>query len=153
MQAYLDPNDTVVSFSPCFDIYKSSVALQQANLREVPIQDGAFDIKTLEDALDENVKLILLNNPHNPTGKIFFDQELSQIAALVKKWPKIIVVTDEVYEHIQFQPMTRMARHLFDRTIAISSAGKTFSCTGWKVGWAVAPKTLIDPLKIIQMNA
>ncbi len=74
---------------------------------------------------------------------------------MLEKYKNVIVVTDEVYEHICFSKMTRIAtlKGLFDRTIAVSSSGKTFACTGWKVGWAVAPEALIEPLKVIQMNA
>jgi aspartate/methionine/tyrosine aminotransferase len=103
--------------------------------------------------ITEKTKILLVNNPHNPTGKLLTYKQLEQIAEIVEEHPNLMVVTDEVYEHIIFDnlEMARFAnvRNMFDRTITVSSAGKTFCCTGWKVGWAVAPVNIIKSLMII----
>jgi len=90
--------------------------------------------------------LLILNSPHNPLGKVWSEDELRAIASILSRHPRVLVMTDEVYEFITFDgvPHTRMATlpGMWDRTITVSSAGKTFSCTGWKIGWTIAPPNL-----------
>ena len=148
----LDSGDEVVVFEPMYDSYQACIAL--AGARTVPVllapgDDGRyhFDPGELQAAITERTRLILLNTPHNPTGKVFDAGELSTIARLAVDHD-LIVVTDEVYEHLVFPG----ARHvpiatldgMAERTLTISSGGKTFNTTGWKIGWACGPTPLVD---------
>lgn len=101
----------------------------------------------LASAFNDKTKVILLNAPQNPTGKTFSPEEYAGIAAVLAAWPRVVVVSDEVYEHMVYAgvPHVRTASQpgFWDRTITVSSSGKTFSVTGWKIGWAVGPTELI----------
>ena len=115
-----------------------------------------FDFDALEAAITPKTKVMVLNSPHNPTGKMFTLSELQRIADIVSKNPNLVVFSDEVYEHIVYDvetsPHVSFATlpGMFDRTITMSSAGKTFSTTGWKVGWAVGPAGLIKKMVDLQ---
>ena len=154
----LNPGDEVIAFEPAFDIYLAQTDMAGAKVVPVPLILGAddaksgslewkLDIKRFEAAFTSKTRLVLLNTPHNPTGKVFTKDELGQIAAVVSKYPNVVVVSDEVYEyltydgheHISFASLPGM----WERTITVSSAGKTFSVTGWKVGWTVGPEYLV----------
>ncbi|MGH3727532.1 MAG: pyridoxal phosphate-dependent aminotransferase, partial [Micromonosporaceae bacterium] len=150
--ALCEPGDEVVCFEPYYDSYAASIALAGAVRRPVTLRPDAgrygFDPGELRAAFGPRTRLVLLNSPHNPTGKVFSSDELSQIAALCVEH-EAFAVTDEVYEHLVFSdagaPHVPLAAlpGMRERTIRISSAGKTFSCTGWKVGWASGPPDLI----------
>jgi N-succinyldiaminopimelate aminotransferase len=149
--ALCEPGDEVVCFEPYYDSYAASIALAHAVRRPVtlrPDPDGryVFDPDQLRAAFGPRTRLVLLNSPHNPTGKVFTPAELAQIAALCVEHGAY-AVTDEVYEHLVFnglhQPLAGFPG-MRDRTVQISSAGKTFSCTGWKVGWACGAAPLIS---------
>ncbi len=146
-----EPGDEVVCFEPYYDSYAASIALAGAVRRPVTLRPGpeggyAFDAEQLRAAFGPRTRLVLLNSPHNPTGKVFTRGELATIAALCVEHD-VYAVTDEVYEHLVFdgthQPLSDFPG-MRDRTIQISSAGKTFSCTGWKVGWACGPAPLVS---------
>jgi len=151
--ALCEPGDEVVCFEPYYDSYAASIALAGAVRRPVTLRvdDGryAFDPAELRAAFGARTRLVLLNSPHNPTGKVFTASELAQIAGLCAEFD-VLAVTDEVYEHLVFTDAT--APHvplaglpgMRERTLQISSAGKTFSCTGWKVGWACGPRPLVS---------
>jgi aspartate/methionine/tyrosine aminotransferase len=113
-----------------------------------------LDLAELEASITPRTKVLLLNTPHNPTGKMFSLQELQGIAEIVQRHPQLTVISDEVYEHLVFdeQPHISMASTpgMFDRTLTLSSSGKTFSCTGWKVGWAVGPARLVKAVTATQ---
>jgi kynurenine--oxoglutarate transaminase/cysteine-S-conjugate beta-lyase/glutamine--phenylpyruvate transaminase len=98
-------------------------------------------------AFTERTKVVLVNSPHNPTGKCFSMEELSQMSEIIKRHPRVVVVSDEVYEHMVYAPREHLRiatlPGMWERTVTVSSAGKTFSVTGWKVGWAVGPSNLI----------
>ncbi len=149
--ALCEPGDEVVCFEPYYDSYAASIALAHALRRPVTLRPGAdgrygFDPDQLRGAFGTGTRLVLLNSPHNPTGKVFTRDELALIAALCVEHDAI-AVTDEVYEHLGFdgahQPLATFPG-MRDRTVQISSAGKTFSCTGWKVGWACGPAPLVS---------
>jgi N-succinyldiaminopimelate aminotransferase len=149
--ALCEPGDEVVCFEPYYDSYAASIALAGAVRRPVtlrPDSDGRyhFDEAALRSAFGARTRLVLLNTPHNPTGKVFTAGELSLIAELCVAHDAI-AVTDEVYEHLVYEgehlPLARFPG-MRPRTVQISSAGKTFSCTGWKVGWACGPAPLIS---------
>ena len=148
----VDPGDEVVAFEPLYDSYAASVAMAHGVLKPVllrPPDAGHaawwFEPDALRAAFSERTKVLLLNTPHNPTGKVFTRHELELCAALCQEHD-VVAVADEVYEHLVYAP----ARHLrlatlagmAERTLTLSSAGKTFSLTGWKVGWAIGPEEL-----------
>ena len=151
----LDAGDEVVVFEPMYDSYQAGIAL--ADARAVPVllapgDDGryTFDPAELRSAVSERTKLILLNTPHNPTGKVFSRGELELIAQVAIE-RDLIVVTDEVYEHLLFDghehvPMATLP-DMWERTLTISSGGKTFHTTGWKIGWMSGPEPLVTAAK------
>jgi N-succinyldiaminopimelate aminotransferase len=148
----VDPGDEVILFEPFYDSYVASVEMAGGVPRFVRLQppgpgQGAwwFDRAELEAAFSGKTRLVLVNTPHNPTGKVYTREELELIGELCRRHGAL-VLSDEVYEHIVYAPAkhvrTATLPGLWDRTITISSAGKTFSCTGWKIGWAIAPPPL-----------
>ena len=146
IQGLCDPGDEVVVFEPYYDSYKASVLMAGAVPRIVTLRtpDWAFDPQELRRAFGPKTRALLLNTPHNPTGKVFSRDELELLAALC--WEHdAVCVTDEVYEHLVYDgkhvPMASLPG-MRERTITISSFGKTFSLTGWKIGWAAAPPEL-----------
>jgi N-succinyldiaminopimelate aminotransferase len=148
--AFCESGDEVVCFEPYYDSYAASIALAGAVRRPVTLRaagDGySFDPDELRAAFGTRTRMVLLNSPHNPTGKVFTRAELALIAALCVEHDTI-AVTDEVYEHLVFDgvhvPIASLPG-MRERTVQISSAGKTFSCTGWKVGWACGPAPLVS---------
>ncbi len=147
----LDAGDEVVTFEPMFDSYAAGIALAGARVNPVllaPGEDGAyhFDPDALRAAVTPRTKVLLLNTPHNPTGKVFDAEEMALVAAVAIEHD-LIVVTDEVYEHLVFPGATHVPMAtlpgMAERTLTISSGGKTFSTTGWKVGWACGPAPLV----------
>ena len=147
----LDAGDEVVVFEPMYDSYQACIALADARAVPVLLRPDAsgryvFDGDELRAAISPRTKLILLNTPHNPTGKVFDADELTMIADLAIEHD-LIVVTDEVYEHLVFPgavhiPMATLPG-MAERTLTISSGGKTFNTTGWKVGWMCGPEPLV----------
>ena len=147
----VDPGDEVILFEPYYDSYLPATQIAGGVPRFYTLQppDWRIDEAELRALFSDKTKLILINTPHNPTGKVFSKGELSLIADLCRQHD-VIAVTDEVYEHIVFDdcrhvPLAGLPG-MADRTVTISSAGKTFSMTGWKVGWAVAPPDLIQAI-------
>jgi aspartate/methionine/tyrosine aminotransferase len=107
-------------------------------------------MEELKAAFNDRTRVILINSPHNPTGKCFTRAELTSIAAIVQAFPRVVAISDEVYEHLVYdgKEHVRLATipGMWERTITVSSSGKTFSVTGWKIGWAVGPEALIKGL-------
>jgi N-succinyldiaminopimelate aminotransferase len=149
--ALCGPRDEVVMFEPYYDSYAACVAMAGATRRVVTLRtpDYAFDPDELRAAITPRTKVILLNSPHNPTGKVFSGAELALVAELAQEHD-LLVVTDEVYEHLVYDgehvPLATLPG-MRDRTITISSGGKTFSFTGWKVGWVCALPELVIAVK------
>ena len=146
-----EPGDEVVTFEPYYDAYAAVTAMAGASRRVVTLHPPgySFDPAELAAAITPRTRLLILNTPHNPTGKVFDDGELAAIAELCVK-RALIAVTDEVYEHLTFDaPHRPLATFpgMAERTVTISSAGKTFSFTGWKVGWACGPRPLVTALR------
>ncbi|WP_344078816.1 pyridoxal phosphate-dependent aminotransferase [Luedemannella helvata] len=152
--ALCEPGDEVVCFEPYYDSYAAGIALAGAVRRPVTLRPGpdgryAFDADELRAAFGPRTRLVLLNSPHNPTGKVFDRDELTLIASLCQEYD-VPAVTDEVYEHVVFSDATvphiplATLPGMRSRTLRISSAGKTFSCTGWKVGWVSGPAPLVS---------
>jgi N-succinyldiaminopimelate aminotransferase len=146
--------DEVVTFEPCYDAYPAVTALAGARLRVVLLEPPTygFDPDALRAAVGPRSRLLLLNSPHNPTGKVFTRGELEAIAAVCCDHD-LIAVTDEVYEHMVYDgthtPLATLPG-MRERTITISSGGKTFAFTGWKVGWACAAPPLIDAVRTVK---
>jgi len=146
IQGVCEAGDEVVLFEPYYDSYKASVRMAGAAPRVVTLRapDWTFDPKELAAAFGARTRAILLNTPHNPTGKVFSKEELETIAGLCRE-REVLCITDEVYEHLVYEgrhvPMATLPG-MRERTITISSFGKTFSLTGWKIGWACAPPEL-----------
>lgn len=144
-----DPGDEVIVFEPVYDSYVPNMIMAGVTPRYVTLRDPdwTFDPDELAAAFNERTRAIIINTPHNPTGKIYSRDELQIIAELCQKHD-VIAITDEVYEHITYDGAThnRMATlpGMAERTLTISSLGKTFSVTGWKIGWVMGPRGLVE---------
>ncbi len=153
--AFCEPGDEVVTFEPYYDSYAASIALAGAVRRTSVLRfpDFAVDEGTLRAAFSPRTRLVLLNTPHNPSGKVFSRAEIELVCALAREhdaW----VVTDEVYEHLTFDgaehvPVATLPG-MAERTVTISSAGKTFSTTGWKVGWVTGPAEAVAAVRTVK---
>jgi kynurenine---oxoglutarate transaminase / cysteine-S-conjugate beta-lyase / glutamine---phenylpyruvate transaminase len=176
LQGLLNPGDEVILLEPAFDIYSSQVKMAGGIPIYVPLRPNmdmmvigtdaeqsdtvsasdvfTLDMDELQAAITDRTKVILINTPHNPTGKMFTQLELQSIATMVQNYPSITIISDEVYEHIIFdpdrEPHISIATILPQQTLTLSSAGKTFSATGWKVGWAIGPAHLIKAVTAVQ---
>jgi kynurenine--oxoglutarate transaminase/cysteine-S-conjugate beta-lyase/glutamine--phenylpyruvate transaminase len=163
LQTLLSPGDEVLLLEPFFDLYVGQIHLAGGKPTYVPLQpDGSggwnLDIDLLRKKITAKTKVLILNSPHNPTGKVFTEQEMKSIATVVRENPGLVVVSDEVYKyvihsetaaggaeplgnvgHVHFAKLEGM----YDRTLTISSAGKTFSVTGWQVGWIIGPSKMV----------
>ncbi|MDO7881375.1 aminotransferase class I/II-fold pyridoxal phosphate-dependent enzyme [Salinibacterium soli] len=152
--ALTDEGDHVVTFEPFYDAYAAVTALARAELITVPLRSPGFspDLDALRDAVTDRTRIILVNSPHNPTGSVLDREALELIVELAHEHDAVIV-TDEVYEHLTFGvehiPIASLPGAA-ERTITISSGGKTFSTTGWKVGWLVAPPHLLEPVLAVK---
>lgn len=152
MMSVCDPNDKVIVFSPFYENYGADTILCGADPIYVPLHPPVFnfDKEELKNAFKQNPKALILCNPSNPCGKVFSKEELEYIASLAVKYDTY-VITDEVYEHIVYAPYkhTYFASlpGMFERTISCSSLSKTYSITGWRLGYCIAPENIIEQIK------
>jgi N-succinyldiaminopimelate aminotransferase len=151
MLALLEPGDEVVAFEPYYDSYTACIAMAGGVRVPVTLRPPHFrpDLDALRAAVTDRTRLLLLNTPHNPTGMVLTRAESEAIARLACE-RDLLVVTDEVYEHLTFGPEhipLATLPGMRERTVTISSAGKTFSFTGWKVGWVTAPPALVSAVR------
>ena len=155
--ALLDTGDEVVLFEPMYDCYAAGIAMAGGVARPVPLRppaDGAgpwtFDPDEVRAAITPRTRILLLNTPHNPTGKVFTADELDALAALSIAHD-LLVLTDEVYEHLVFGGAVHRSiaalPGMRERTLVVSSAGKTFNVTGWKIGWICGPAPLVSAVR------
>lgn len=157
MLALLDPGDGVLFFEPAYDAYVPDITM--AGGKPIPVRlhpptdsNGAwlFDEHELRAAFEQRPKLVLLNTPHNPTGKVFTRSELEQIAELCQEYD-VVAITDEVYDRLVFDGKSHVSLAtlpgMWERTLTLNSIGKTFSVTGWKIGWSVGPANLNQALR------
>jgi N-succinyldiaminopimelate aminotransferase len=146
--ALCEPGDEVITLDPTYDVYPAVIALGGAVHRPVPLHppEWRLDPAELEAAVTPRSRILLINTPHNPTGRVLDDHDLEAIADVARRHD-LLVVTDEVYEHLVFDghrhrsPATLPGMR--ERTLVLSSAGKTFAVTGWKVGWACGPAPVV----------
>lgn len=176
LQGLLSPGDEVILLEPAFDVYIAQTKMAGGVPKMVPLRskskptqdsDGTDPVMTandafyldydeLEAAISEKTKVLIVNTPHNPTGKMFSMEELTKISEIVQRHPQLTVISDEVYEHIVFDeeasPHISIATlpGMFERTLTLSSSGKTFSATGWKVGWAIGHEPLVHAVTAVQ---
>jgi aminotransferase len=152
MLAIIDPGDEVVIFEPFYENYGPDAILSGATPRYVTLHepDWSFDPDELAAAFNEKTKAIIINTPNNPTGKVFSRDELDVIATLCRKWDAI-AISDEIYEHIiydghQHIPIATI-EGMADRTVTINGLSKTYSVTGWRVGWTISPRSLTGAIR------
>ena len=159
MLALCEAGDEVVVFEPFYDSYAAAIALAGGVRRPVtlrPVGPGGrftFDPAELRAAVTARTRLLLLNSPHNPTGTVLTREELAQVAQVCQEHD-LIAITDEVYEHVTYDGADHIPLATFpgmrSRTVSISSAGKTFSATGWKIGWVCAPAELVQAVTTVK---
>ncbi|MCW5823663.1 MAG: aminotransferase class I/II-fold pyridoxal phosphate-dependent enzyme [Cyanobacteria bacterium TGS_CYA1] len=152
MLALVDPHEEVIVFEPFYENYNPDTILSGATPRYVKMRapNWTFDEKELEAAFNDKTRAIIINTPHNPTGKIFDKEELQVIARLCQKWG-VLCITDEIYEHILYDNKVHVSPGALpgmeDLTVSINSLSKTYSVTGWRVGWAIANKSLTQHIR------
>ena len=169
IMAHVNPGEEVIVMEPAFDCYEPMTRLAGGSVAFVPLRrpqssanatsilssDWKLDIAELESKFNNKTKMIVINTPHNPIGKVFSREELEAIGALCEKYD-VLMLMDEVYEWLVFEPLqhVRVASmpRFWDRTITVGSAGKTFSVTGWKLGWAYGPQHLLRPMQLMHQN-
>lgn len=151
IQGICDPGDEVIVFEPLFDSYAPAITMAGATPCPVALagDDMSYQTSALELSIGPRTRAIILNSPHNPTGKVFSRSELEHIADLCRRHD-LVVIADEVYEHLVYEgdhiPIATL-EGMRERTVTISSAGKTFALTGWKIGWACAPQALSEAVR------
>jgi aminotransferase len=151
MLSTVDPGDEVVVFEPFYENYGPDCILSGAVPRYVALRppDWRFDPDELRAAFNARTRAIVINTPHNPTGKVYTPEELQLIARLCQEWD-VVAITDEIYEHLVYDGEHLSVAALpgmAERTITISGASKTYSVTGWRVGWLVAPPVLTGGIR------
>ena len=150
--ALTNPGDKVIMFSPYFENYRAQAIFADCEPVFVPLTppEFNFDANVLEDAFKQGAKAILICNPSNPSGKVFTEAELKQIAELCIKYD-VYAIMDEVYEHIVYEGHKHTYMNsipgMWERTVSCSSLSKTYSVTGWRLGYAIAPKQIMDKIK------
>lgn len=151
IQALVNANDEVIILDPSYDCYEAPILLSSAKPIRISLNDDFTpNWEAISDAVNTKTKLIIINNPHNPTGKTWTDADFIQLEKLVDSFPNLIVLSDEVYEYITFEAKHISVHHrpkLWQRSISISSFGKSFHITGWKIGYVIAPEQLMKEIK------
>ncbi|XP_073007312.1 uncharacterized protein [Typha latifolia] len=142
----INPGDEVIVFAPFYDSYEATLSMAGAKIKSITLRPPDFScpVNEIKSAISKNTRAIMINTPHNPTGKMFTREELELIATLCKE-NDVLVFTDEVYDKLAFEATHISMASLpgmYERTVTLNSLGKTFSLTGWKIGWAIAPAHL-----------
>lgn len=149
----VEPGDEVIVLEPYYDAYAAAIALAGAKRVAVPLKEHnntwVLNIDALHAAVTKKTAMIIVNSPHNPTGSVFSKRSLDSLAGIARAYD-LLVLSDEVYEHLTFDKVEHTAvaslPGMWDRTITVSSAAKTFNVTGWKTGWALAPAPILDAI-------
>lgn len=151
IQALVKAQEEVVILDPSYDCYEAPILLSNAKPVRVALNiDFTPNWETITAAVNEKTRLIIINNPHNPTGKMWTESDFEQLEKLVHAFPNLLVLSDEVYEYITFEQPHISVHHrpkLWERSISISSFGKSFHITGWKIGYVIAPEDLMREIK------
>ena len=151
IQALVHAGDEVIILDPSYDCYEAPVILAGAKSIRIPLKEDFLpDWNKISESVSSKTRLIIVNNPHNPSGTVWSEQDLHSLENLILKHPKLYVLSDEVYEFISFEKpffSVNTSEILRDRAIIVSSFGKTFHITGWKIGYVVAPEKLMIELK------
>lgn len=151
IQALVKAEEEVVILDPSYDCYEAPILLSNAKPVRVALNiDFTPNWEIIAAAVNENTRLIIINNPHNPTGKMWTEHDFEQLEKLVHAYPNLLVLSDEVYEYITFEQPHISVHHrpkLWERCISISSFGKSFHITGWKIGYVIAPEHLMREIK------
>jgi methionine aminotransferase len=151
IQALVFSGDEVVIIDPAYDCYDPAIILVGAKAIHIPMEsDFSIDWNKVESSLNTKTKMIILNNPHNPSGKIFTKEDIGAIKQIILKNPQLYILSDEVYEFITFENKhisMNQIPELAEKSIIVSSFGKTFHITGWKIGYIVAPEEIINEIK------
>ena len=151
IQALVIANEEVIILDPSYDCYEAPILLSNAKPIRVTLNDDFTpNWENINAATNKKTKLIIINNPHNPTGKTWTESDFIQLEKLVDSFPNLIVLSDEVYEYITFEQAHISIHHrpkLWNRSISVSSFGKSFHITGWKIGYLIAPEYLIKEIK------
>lgn len=151
LQALADKGDEVIILDPCYDSYEPAIILSGAKPVHVSLDENYLpDWNAIESAITPNTRFIITNDPHNPSGRVWSESDYEALETLVEKNPYLLILSDEVYEYITFEKKhfsINERSKLQERALSVSSFGKTFHITGWKVGYVVAPQTLMDEIK------
>jgi methionine aminotransferase len=151
IQAIVKTNEEVIILDPSYDCYEAPILLSNAKPIRISLNDDFTpNWEKIHNATNEKTKLIIINNPHNPTGKIWTLNDFIQLEKLVDSYPNLLVLSDEVYEYITFEQKHISVHHrpkLWEKSIIISSFGKSFHITGWKIGYVIAPLNLMREIK------
>jgi methionine aminotransferase len=151
IQALVNRNEEVVILDPSYDCYESPIILTGGIPKRIPLNDSFLpDWELINETVNEKTKLIITNNPHNPSGRIWTESDFKELENLLHKYPNLLVLSDEVYEYITFEQKhisVHSNEFLRNRSIVVSSFGKTFHITGWKIGYLVAPEFIMNEIK------
>ncbi len=151
IQALVNKNEEVIILDPSYDCYETPILLCNAIPKRISLNDDFTPNWELIGAtMNANTRMIIINNPHNPTGRIWTENDFLQLEKLLDLYPNVIVLSDEVYEYITFENRHISVHHrekLRDRSVSISSFGKSFHITGWKIGYVIAPEHLMNEIK------
>lgn len=151
IQALVSRNDEVIILDPSYDCYEAPILLVNAKPIRISLNDDFTpNWEKIASSVNEKTKLIIINNPHNPTGKTWSATDFNQLEKLIDSYPNLLVLSDEVYEYITFEKAHISVHHrpkLWNRSISISSFGKSFHITGWKIGYVIAPEHLMKEIK------
>ncbi|MCF6128917.1 methionine aminotransferase [Flavobacterium sp. AS60] len=151
IQALVNAKDEVIILDPSYDCYEAPILLSNAKPIRISLnEDFTPNWETISASTSEKTKLIIINNPHNPTGKTWMESDFFQLEKLLDSFPNLIVLSDEVYEYITFEQPHISIHHrpkLWNRSITVSSFGKSFHITGWKIGYVIAPEHLMREIK------
>lgn len=160
VQAVVRPGEDVIVLDPCYDSYEPAIDLAGGRAVHVPLDPRTFapDWNLIRAAVTPKTRLLMINSPHNPSGAMFDANDIAQLIALLRDHPGVFLLSDEVYEHIVFDGLVHESvlryPELRERAFVVSSFGKTYHCTGWKIGYAIAPPKLSAEFrKVHQYNS
>lgn len=151
IQALVNVGEEVVILDPSYDCYETPILLCNGKPVHIALDDDFCpNWESIKNAVNPNTRILIINNPHNPTGKTWTEDDFNQLELLIEANPKLLILSDEVYEYITFEKKHLSVNHrpkLRERSICISSFGKSFHITGWKIGYVIAPETLMHEIK------